>query len=207
MRLGNSNGNNRGKRYFVRGRDDQHLDMLYAEEADRFARWFALHHQAAKRQLIGKEGYDDDTFNDTYLRIYEIILFTGRQIKDYASYFHRAYYTNYIQGLTKENRYCELFTNCDVEVEEADVEAELDEKRIRLEADVMDYVLQHYDLREFEIFKMYVNLKPAVNYHALARMTNLKYHVIQRMISRITQDVKTNSIFSLRRRELVGAYF
>ena len=50
-----------------------------------------------------------------------------------------------------------------------------------------------------------VDLKPAVNYHALARMTNLKYHVIQRMISRITQDVKSHSIFSMRRQQLVRA--
>lgn len=206
MRLGNSNGNNRGKRYFVRGRDDQNMDVVYAEQAEQFAEWFTHNCRAARQQLLNKEGYDDDTFNETYLRIYEIILFTGRQIKDYASYFHRAYYTNYIQGLTKENRYCELFPNYDTMDEESwEEEAEADEKRSRLQADVMNYVLENYDLREFEIFKMYVNLKPAVNYHSLARMTDLKYHVIQRMISRITQDVKSNSVFLMRRRELLGA--
>lgn len=206
MKLGNSNGNNRGKRYFVRGRDDQNLDRVYAEEADRFARWFSDNYHSVRQQLLNKEGYDDDTFSETYLRIYEIILFTGRDIKDYASYFHRAYYTNYIQGLTRENRYCELFPNYDVEDESTTAyEAEVDAKRISLQTDVMDYVLENYDLREFEIFKMYVSLKPAINYHALAKMTDLKYHVIQRMISRISQDVKTHALFSLRRRELLCA--
>lgn len=205
MRLGNSNGNNRGKRYFVRGRDDQNMDAVYAEDAEQFAQWFSDHYHSVRQQLENKGGYDDDTFSETYLRIYEIILFTGRHIKDYASYFHRAYYTNFIQGMTKENRYCELYPNYDREEEKTEEEEELDKKNRELEADVMSYVLSNYDLREFEIFKMYVNLKPAVNYHALARMTNLKYHVIQRMISRITQDVKSHSVFSIRRRQLVGA--
>lgn len=206
MRLGNSNGNNKGKRYFVRGRDDQNMDVVYAEKADDFARWFAQNHEATKRQLIGKEGYDDDTFNETYLRIYEIILFTGRHIKDYASYFHRAYYTNFIQGLSQQTRYCELFPNYDIEDEpHGSLMEEIEEKNRNLSNDVMEYVYRNYDLRDFEIFKMYVNLKPAVNYHALSRMTNLKYHVIQRMISNIILDIKTNPFFSVRRRELVGA--
>lgn len=206
MKLGNSNGNNKGKKYFVRGRDDQDLDMVYAEKAEKFAKWFSKNMMAAKVQLLGKGNYDDDAFNETYLRIYEIILFTGREIRDYASYFHRAYFTNVIQDATKGNRYCELYPNYDtVEEDDVDFFEEIEAKNKMLGDDIMSYVYDRYAIQEFEIFKMYINLKPAVNYHALARMTDSKYHVIQRMISKIIQDVKENQHFVMRRRDVVGA--
>ncbi len=206
MRLGNSNGNNRGKRYFVRGRDDQNLDVVYAEKAEHFAEWFSKNMIAQKTQLLNKNTYNDDAFNETYLRIYEIVMFTGREIRDYASYFHRAYFTNLIQLATQGNRYCELYPNYDVEEDvDADLLEAVEVKNRLLSDDIMSYVYDRYDLKEFEIFKMYINLKPAVNYHSLAKMTNCKYHVIQRMISRIIQDVKENQQFVVRRRYLVGA--
>lgn len=206
MKLGNSNGNNKGKRYFVRGRDDQNLDLVYAEKAELFTAWFAKNMMAAKVQLLNKGTYDDDTFNDTYLRMYEIVLYTGREIRDYASYFHRAYFTNLIQGSMSENKYCELYANYDVEEDEnSDFFEEVDLKNRMLSDDIMTYVYDRYDIQEFEIFKMYMNLKPAINYHALAKMTNKKYHVIQRLISKIVQDVKENTHFVVRRRHLVGA--
>lgn len=206
MKLGNSNGNNKGKKYFVRGRDDQNLDFVYAEKAERFTQWFAKNMMAAKVQLLNKDTYDDDTFNDTYLRMYEIVLYTGRDIRDYASYFHRAYFTNLIQGAVSANKYCELYANYDVEEDDTcDLFEEIDARNRALGEDIMAYVYERYDIQEFEIFKMYVNLKPAINYHALAKMTNNKYYFIQRLISKIVQDIKDNPHFATRRRLSVGA--
>lgn len=205
MKLGNSNGNNKGKKYFVRGRDDQNLDMLYAEHAERFATWFAHNMLATRMQLLNRAVYDDDVLSETYLRIYEIILYTGRQIKDYASYFHRAYFTNFIQLATKENRYIELFANYDVEEDEDSVYfEEIEAANRRLEGDIMSYVYDKYSLNEFEIFKMYINLKPAIGYHQLAELTNLKYNVIQSIISSIMRDVKNHPLFVYQRKRVAS---
>lgn len=206
MRLGNSNGNNRGKKYFMRGRDDQNLDVVYAEKAEAFAAWFVQNRMAAKMQLVDRGVYDDDTFSETYLRMYEIIMFTGREVRDYASYFHRAYFTNFIQLAAKGNRYCELFGNYDREEDnEGEYFEEIEAKNRMLSDDIMNYVYDRYDIREFEIFKMYVNLKPAVNYTLLAQMTNSKYHVIQRIIFKIMKDVCSQSEFVTRRRYVAVA--
>lgn len=206
MILGNSNGNNKGKRYFVRGRDDRNLDLVYAEKAELFTQWFAKNMMAAKVQLLNKGTYDDDNFNDTYLRMYEIVLYTGREIRDYASYFHRAYFTNLIQGAVSGNKYCELYANYDVEEDENNEPfEEIEFKNRMLGDDIMSYVYDRYNIQEFEIFKMYMNLKPAINYTVLAKMTNNKYHFIQRLISTIVQDIRDNPDFATRRRHLVGA--
>lgn len=206
MKLGNSNGNNKGKRYFVRGRDDLDIDQVYAEEAERFAQWFAQNMGATRRQLVGKGCYDGEVLSETYLRIYEIILYTGRHIVDYASYFHRAYFTNSIQLASKENRYLDLFDNYDVEEDnDADYWEEVEAVNQSLNADIMDYVYHKYELHEFELFKMYVSLKPAITYQQLADMTNGKYSTVRKMIAGVIKDVKTNPSFACRRRQVASA--
>lgn len=222
MRLGNSNGNNRGKKYFIRGRDDVNPKKLYTEEANAFADWFGANYDRLKRDVRGANEADEDTFSETYLRIYELIMYTGREIRDYKAFFHRAYYTNFVQRATQEQRYCNFFEHVEVEsssgqmahhgvptkaqLEEDDQQCvnEMERNITQLEGDIMEYVYGKYDLRDFEIFKMYMNLKPAINYHALSKMTGLKYHRIQTMISKIVVDVKSHEDFATRRKRLVG---
>ena len=221
MRLGNSNGNNKGKKYFIRGRDDVNPKKLYAEAANDFAQWFAQNYKRLKRDVRGTNKADEDTFSETYLRIHELILYTGRQIRDYKAFFHRAYYTNLVQRATFEQRYCNFYDYADVEQstgqmahqsphlakpeDDEHICLEEMEGQIRgLQDDIMDYVYSNYDLRDFEIFKMYMNLKPAINYHALSRMTGLKYHRIQSTVSTIITDVKTHQDFHQRRKGLTA---
>lgn len=220
MKLGNSNGNNRGKKYFIRGRDDINPEKLYIKEAQDFARWFEQNYRILRRDVRGVGKVDDDAFNETFVRIHDLIFYTGRKIRDYKAFFHRAYYTNYIQQAVSEQRYCNFYDHVEVEDRSGELSGgeaqkmtlaeendeyfeELEGALKALQDDIMDYVYQNYELRQFEIFKMYMNLKPAINYHALSRMTGLKYHRIQSTVSTIVMDVKTHHEFHRRRQEMV----
>ena len=80
---------------------------------------------------------------------------------------------------------------------------EIEAKQSKLESDIMQYVYDNYDIRDFELFKMYISLKPAINYTSLSEITGVKAHNIQRAISRIKKGVLANKEFAERRRELV----
>ncbi|MFV0468490.1 MAG: hypothetical protein ACK5MK_06140, partial [Dysgonomonas sp.] len=63
-------------------------------------------------------------------------------------------------------------------------------------------VYANYDLREFELFKMYVSLKPAVNYDSLSEITQVKAYSIQRIVSKIKKDIQENQDFFRRWKEV-----
>jgi len=202
MILGNSFGKNKGKKYFIRERDMDSIDCLYAEIAEDFSRWFEHDHNSVVLQLKGKRVYDTDIFNDTYLKIYETILFAGLEVKDYKSYFIRSYFTNCINSSMKENRYCDLLPNYDHSDADASELLELDRLQKKLENDILNYVYLSYTLREFELFKMYVSLKPAVNYASLSEITQVKAYSIQRIVSKIKKDLQDNAEFVRRWKEV-----
>lgn len=198
MILGNSNGKNKGKKYRS---SKEVVDMVYALKAEDFNEWFSVSYNKLVAFLLNKNAFDNDTMTETYMKMYESILNTGLEIKDYKSYFFRAYYTNHINGKVKENRYCELLPNFDRQ--DSDTESLLDmyHRQKQLEDNVFGYIYENYELQEFEIFKMYVSLKPAVNYSTLSEMTGIKSHLIQRIVSKIKKDIRQNEAFVKQRQE------
>lgn len=228
MRLGNSLGNNKGKKYL---RKDE-IDIVFATKADHFNEWFDKNYNSLVSFMQSKGFYDEDVFHETYQNIYEKILFSGIEGNDYKPYIMRAYYTNFINAKSKEGRYCELRPNMDRDETEAeemlyndprrrcqfnnalieyslnslrdrDYFTEIEIKRRKLESDIMDYIYSSYNIRDFELFKMYISLKPAVNYATLAQITKLKAHNIQRTISKIKKDIRENKEFANRRKEIL----
>ncbi len=197
MILGNSKGQNKGKKYFKE--KSKNKNLCFPEKTKKFDDWFIANIRPLKVQLFGKYYHptNEDIFNDTYLRIHELVYFTGFNIADYKSYFCRAFYTNHIQELMKTNRYTEIdFAESlgdDLQIESE--EKEVENKFRQLEDDVFDYVYQHFDIREFEIFKMYMRLKiqgKNMTYELLAdiiRNEEYKVHHIQAIISKIKKDV------------------
>lgn len=198
MILGNSNGNNKGKKY-----RKEYLDEVLAVEAEVFNKWISQNLYTVICFLKKTNIYDEDVLNDTYEKIYEKILYSGFNGSDYRSYLYRAYYTNYVNSNVQNNRFTELLPIHDNNNIDTDYFAEIEKKQSKLEADIMDYIYSNYELREYEIFKMYVNLKPAVNYKTLAKITGLKYHHVQTIIAKIKMDVKNNEEFSRRRNEML----
>jgi len=195
MILGNSKGQNKGKKYFKE--KDKSETSCFPQKAEHFNRWFAANIKGLQSQLFSKYNHpdNDDVFNDTYLRIHERVYFTGYDIADYKSYFCRAFYTNHIQELTKNNRFSELDLSANVADEGNEEEVEADHLHHQLETDIFDYVYQNFDIHEYEIFKMYMRLKiqgKNMTYDILADIICnelYKPHHIQAIISRIKKDV------------------
>lgn len=204
MRLGNSKGQNKGKKYL---RKDE-IDVVFAVKAEHFNKWFSENYKTLTLYLIDKDIFDNDVFNLTYINIHDNILFAGLECSDkYKGYLMRAYYTNYINNKSlsteREYRFCELLDNVDIEDREYSEIVDIDEKRTNLEQDIFKYVYSKYSLRNFELFKMYMHLKPAVNYSTLESITGVKAYLIQRIVSKIKKDIQQNKEFQKRRKEVL----
>lgn len=199
MILGNSNGKNRGKKYIMRDRADYVPAKGGAAKAEAFSQWFNETYHSLVAELHAKDMFDDEVLNETYLRMYDYILYSGSKIENYRSYFIRSFFTNLIQGKVKENRYRSIDDTYD-EVDAA-YDFDLEVRQQQLEQDIFTYVYGKYKIREFELFKMYVSLKPAVNYEVLSKITHLKVHHIQGVVSKIKSDICRNSDFVRRRQE------
>lgn len=202
--LGNSNGKNRGKKYLMRDSlEFSTVDLAHARLGEEFNEWFGRNYTLLVLHFRDKRIFDADTINETYLRIYENILYSGLRIDNYKSYFIRSYYTNYVKDSMRGNRFCELYRNLEMDHAEDDYFQSLEEKLQKLEKDIFDYVYCRYDIREFELFKMYMSLKPAVNYYSLSKITGIKAYNIQYTVSKIKKDLRSNKEFTRRRKELV----
>lgn len=202
MKLGNSNGNNRGKKYLMRSKElPAEIPPQNRMKFDTFAKWFESMNQTLVKFLKYKECFDEDVYYHTFLRMGEKILYTGLDIKDNKAYFHRAYYTNYIQSKEQANRFCTLGAYDQIDTRSHNVH-ERERRQTMLEEDIFTYIYQRYNLKEFELFKMYINLKPAVNYQILSEITTLPVHIIQRIISKILKDIRSNREFISRYREI-----
>lgn len=199
MRLGNSNGNNKGKKYLRK----EDIDKVFAVKAEDFNKWMSQNFDAVVCFLKEKNIFDEDVFSDTYEKTYDKILYSDIKGSDYRSYFQRAYYTNYINSRVQNNRFTELLPIREKDNIDTEYFADIEKKQSKLEADIMDYIYSNYELREYEIFKMYVNLKPAVNYKTLADITGLKYHHIQTIVAKIKIDIQNNKEFAQRRKEIL----
>lgn len=198
MRLGNSFGNNKGKKY-----RKEKGDYVYALQTHEFNKWMSINYDSVISYLKDKNIFDQDVFSSTYEKMYELILYSGIKGNNYRAYFQRAYYTNRINYEIQNSRLVEFLSCYEREDVNYGYYAEIEEKQSKLEADIMDYIYSNYDLREYEIFKMYVNLKPAVSYKSLSEITNVKSHNIYRIISKIKKDIQGNPDFIKRRKELI----
>lgn len=202
MILGNSKGQNKGKKYFKEKDKDE--NRCFPEKAEQFNRWFAANIRGLQTQLFNKYRHptNDDVFNDTYMRIHERIYYTGFDIVDYKSYFCRAFYTNHIQELSRTNKLSELDQSVNIVDEDTGEEEELDRRYRRLENDIFDYVYRNFEIREYEIFKMYMHLKiqgKNMTYEVLAEIIcrdEYKPHHIQAIVSKIKKEV--NNVFAGR---------
>jgi len=199
MLLFDSKKSNKGKKY-TRKAD---IDAVYAGRAEKFNTWFECSSKELTFYLTDRNYYDCDIFNEAYLKIYDVVLFSGLELENYRAYFLRAYFTLLQDARVYQNRFCELLQNAD----QADIDTgyfyELEEKAKQLEADIFNYIYSKYNLRDFELFKMYMSLKPAVNYATLSKITGVKSHNIQRVICKIKKDIRNNKEFTKRRKELL----
>lgn len=103
----------------------------------------------------------------------------------------------------RNNRYTQLLPNFDRSDTDVEYFVEQEAKQKKLESDIFGYIYNNYNIRDFELFKMYITLKPAVNYLSLSNITGLKAHNIQRTISKIKKDIRHNREFDKRCKEVL----
>ncbi|SHF87057.1 hypothetical protein [Dysgonomonas macrotermitis] len=198
MRLGNSGANNKGKKY-IKINQDSIATPENQTKADNFATWFGVWYSRIQTELIRKDTYDEDILNDTFMRIFDKIRFGGLEISDYKAYFHRAFFTNFMQKVFIDTQGTMISIDSHDEIDNTESDEELIRFKSVLEQDIFHYVYQRYPVQEFELFKMYVRLKPAVNYSELSKLTNITVSDISATISKIRRDIRRQRDFRNRR--------
>ena len=221
MKLGNSNSNtnkqNRHTNYLTQSKKEN-IPIKYQKEADEFKQWFANNYLNIIEEWKSKDELNEDVINDTFIKLYEMQQYRGC-IKDYRSYFSRAYYTNWYQSKIKEEKkqhkhssisllskwedneytHTPLTNVCDKLID--DIQTEIENKKHKNHIDkqkvkkVLEFVYKNYPLIQFELFKIYIHCKPYISYKKLADITNIKLNFIAESIKTIKQDIKNNKDF------------
>ena len=199
MKLGNSGANNKGKKY-IKIKPGTIATPENQAKADIFKEWFGTLYSRLQTELINKDTYNEDVLNDTFLKIYDKIRFGGLEILNYKAYFHRAFFTNFMQINIRESQGITTPLDNHDKIDDSENDEELIKNKWELESDIFDFVYSKYPIHEFELFKMYVRLKPAINYADLSVITSLSQSRISEIISKIRRDICKQNSFTQRRK-------
>lgn len=199
MKLGNSGANNKGKKY-IKIKPGTIATPENQAKADIFKEWFGTLYSRLQTELINKDTYNEDVLNDTFLKIYDKIRFGGLEILNYKAYFHRAFFTNFMQINIRESQGITTPLDNHDQIDDSENDEELIKNKWELESDIFDFVYSKYPIHEFELFKMYVRLKPAINYADLSVITSLSQSRISEIISKIRRDICKQNSFTQRRK-------
>ena len=167
-----------------------------------------------------KQTLNEDILIDTFFKLYKKQQQSG-DIEDYKSYFSRAYFTNYFQNNIKEEKkkqnhiylnlidkeYEDSFNTLDIiPIEDNDdKERELEKlnKTDELLSETFQYITDKYTIQQFELFRMYMFLKPHISYKKLSDITNLSIKFISQTISAIKKDIQENQELITKRKKLI----
>ena len=187
MTLGNTNGNNRGKKYLkLNGTEVATICNQY--KYNLFSVWFSQNYHKIKNQIISKTSFNNDVFNDTFLKVSNKILYGGLDIKNYTSYFSRAYFTNYIS----HHDYVKLIP---LELVSNEVPDHNDTQHSLSEftEDVMAYVLKRYNKTQYDIFYTYfTQIEEKTTFRKLASLHNISTFTVHYTINMIIKDIRNN---------------
>lgn len=219
MILGNSLKQNAGKKYITKNTTKE-VTPENQKKADHFKKWFGDNYNLLIEEQKRKQTLNEDVILDTFLRLYNKQQQAG-DIEDYKSYFSRAYFTNYFQTNIKEEKkkqnhiylnlidkeYEDSFNTLEVlpiaDTEEQEREQESIKATDELLKETFECVFEKYNIQEFELFKMYMFLKPHVSYSSLSAITNLSTNYISQVISTIKKDIQTNQGLIAKREKLI----
>jgi hypothetical protein len=205
MKLGNTAGKNKGKKYLkITGKEE--ITVENQAKADHFKYWFGENYMRLRHELIQKDTFDEDVLNDTFLRIHDKILFGGQVVKDYKAYFHRAFFTNFMQETINLSKgITSSLDGFDV-MDDSDSASELIRAKMQLESDILEHVRSNYSSGDYELFRMYVSLKPAVKYADLSKLTRISTSRISETILKIRRDICRDNVFLARRRSVLKGF-
>lgn len=187
MKLGNTGGKNLGKKY-LKIKGNEPITRANQQKADDFNKWFEKEYTTIKKKIAGQNTVcDDEVFHETYLRIVNKILHGGLEIKDYALYFHRSYFTNNIQLAIKENRFVDFDLEQVQQIDESKENIEIMKKQDDTIQAIKDFVKEHYP-NDYDLFIS--NMIDGITYPELSGQSGLKEYVVQRKVSAIKEAVR-----------------
>lgn len=219
MILGNSLKQNTGKKYITKNT----IKPITPEnqlKADEFKEWFGLNYNLLVEEQKRKQTLNEDILIDTFFKLYHKQQQQGN-IEDYKSYFCRAYFTNYFQNNIKEEKkkqnhiylnlidkeYEDSFNTLDVipieDNEDKERTIEIQNNTDKLLTETFQYITNKYSMQEFELFRMYMFLKPHISYKKLSDITNLSIKYISQTISTIKKDIQDNQELISKRKKLI----
>lgn len=219
MILGNSLKQNKGKKYITKNTTKE-VTPENQLKADEFKTWFGDNYNLLVEEQTRKQTLNEDVLIDTFFKLYHKQQQQGN-IEDYKSYFSRAYFTNYFQHNIKEEKkkqnhiylnlidkeYEDSFNTLDIiPLEDADdKERELEKlnKTDELLTETFQYITDKYSMQQFELFRMYMFLKPHISYKKLSDITNLSIKYISQTISTIKKDIQDNQELITKRKKLI----
>lgn len=203
MRLGNLAGQNRGKKY-LKITGNETITPENQMKANQFAKWFSKNYERLQRELVAKKTVDEDQMNDTYLRIYEKILYGGLEISDYKAYFHRAFFTNYIQHSIKRSEVERLFVSDEKAIEL--IEDEEDEEEInlikkKLFDEIVDFIKECYPSDIYDVFLAYLRIGDR-SYESVCIETGLSRDYVLNIINKVRNRVRNNRELMRKRKSM-----
>lgn len=213
MILGNSLKQNKGKKYITKN-TTKPITPENQIKADEFKEWFGSQYNLLVAEQQRKQTLNEDILIDTFFKLYKKQQQQGN-IEDYKSYFSRAYFTNYFQNNIKEEKKKQnhIYLNLiDKEYEDIipiedndDKERELEilNKTDELLSETFQYITDKYSVQQFELFRMYMFLKPHISYKKLSDITNLSIKYISQTISTIKKDIQDNQELLSKRKKLI----
>lgn len=219
MILGNSKKQNTGKKYITKNTIKE-VSPENQLKADEFKEWFGSQYNLLVAEQQRKQTLNEDILIDTFFKLYHKQQQQGN-IEDYKSYFSRAYFTNYFQNNIKEEKkkqnhiylnlidkeYEDSFNTLDIiPIEDNDdKERELEKlnKTDELLNETFQYITEKYTIQQFELFRMYMFLKPHISYKKLSDITNLSIKFISQTISTIKRDIQDNQELISKRKKLI----
>ena len=203
MRLGNSNGQNTGKRY-IKLTGNERIAPERELAVGLFSQWMERNYVKLRRSIVGKGVYDDDVFSDTCQNMYDAIAFKQLDIKCYGSYFNRSYFTNKMLDASRETKrgkvHYDVTAAWNVPDQKFGYSISVSDVR-RLNHDIFEYVNTSYSPTESSLFEIYVQARSALSYKELSKITRMPYYSVATTLSGIFRDVRQT--FSDRKSELV----
>ena len=89
------------------------------------------------------------------------------------------------------------------DAEDKEKELEIQSKTDELLTETFQYITDKYSVQQFELFRMYMFLKPHISYKRLSDITNLSIKYISETISTIKRDIQDNQELILKRKKLI----
>lgn len=204
MKLGNTGGKNKGKKY-LKITGEEAVKPENKVKAEAFGRWFGNIYPTIVREHIGNNIYNEDILNDTFLKIYDKILYGGLEIVNYKSYFCRAYFTNFMQNRIKKQNYPDIYIDDSNDyyslADNSYYEQEENLIRAELFDDILHYVENKFGSDSCDLFVKYMQ-DGDVTYNSLSGQMNVPVHIVRYSIGRITGKIRRNPEYLARRKAM-----